>query len=423
MTTLAEEPALDTPAISPATSRWDVLALGVMVSLVVAKAVLPPFAAMLAVGRPLPGTALELTGTASALGQTLTLAIVVVAAYIVLSRNSSLDRSLVGPSWLVYLTAAAIASWNAGYVPLGTVLTSAAVLVAAMHLALDSDAAARVLVVVLGAVTVACVLLHLIDPDLARFGSDLYAEPGRGSRVAGILEQPNQLGLIAGLTTVAAVVVMRQRRTAFLGSVALAIGAIGLYLSESYTSWLASLVGVGVAFFVPYSHAVRPSARLIRFGLAAAACVALAVVIVRTIRADTMAGTVSGRQLVWNFVDSHWLERPLLGHGVGVWSDLTSTGSLPPWAVHAHDQVLNTLYVGGVLTVAALVVAVLWSAVRSVRGWRRGLGLCAGLLGFQLIRSYSEVPFELLFAGLNLVVPLTLIACRRDDYATGQDVT
>jgi hypothetical protein len=56
-------------------------------------------------------------------------------------------------------------------------------------------------------------------------------------------------------------------------------------------------------------------------------------------------------------------------------------------------------------------------SLRSARLWRHGSVAALGCLVVELVRSYTEVPFQILFGGLNLFVLLLvlgLMSQRRD---------
>ncbi len=360
-----------------------------------ARTFLPNAYDLVVTGRPGPGQELVASGMASALTQALT---VLLGAMILLFGSRAPALRLGGlPSIVAALVGVEILSAaRTGRPSLLAPLLVVAVVIVAYSAQPSHDFAARLAQHCAAPVVLASLLLAVVDPATAKFGIVDAVWGSREARLAGITVQPNTLGAFAGLLVVATLAVRRSRWSAPL----LVAGVYALYLSQSYTSWFATVGGV-VAGLAGPRLAVR--ARVLVAALLLASAPVVALLVVRLQNAGQLA-TVSGRRALWDLMGERWQETPLLGHGPQVWRDLIASGGLPPWAVHGHNQFLHALFVSGMVGTAALTFLLLLLAVRSVRTWRTGHTFAAALFTFQLIRSYSEVPFELFFGGTNVVI-------------------
>ena len=364
-------------------------------------------------GRPPPGTVQELSTSARGLGLLLALVLLVVAARAVLCESDARTRSatgLLGAAWIAYLVLELASTALHGDLPLVPVATGLLVLLAVARSGpLPPGTVAR-LVLPLLAVLHACLLLVVVAPATAKFGDPNAPWLSRDGRLAGVLEQPNQVGLLAAVLTV--VLASRHCSGSRWRLLHLAVSGSALLLSASYTSWIAT----ACALLVLWAGQYLRNAGVLTLVLAGGGLAAVTVRLLSSrFAGDDALSTFSGRRALWGLVAQGWRERPVLGHGSGVWSRLIAESGVEPWVVHAHNQLLNTLYVGGAVGLVALLVAVTATAVTAGRLWQRGRALPLALLALQLVRSHTEVPFELAFGGLNLVYLVLVLALVRVD--------
>lgn len=240
------------------------------------------------------------------------------------------------------------------------------------------------------AVSAVSVLLAVVDPSVgltasARSSAWLFEE-----RVAGVFEHPNGLGLFAGVGLVVSWCLGGWKRL-----VGVPLCGLALIGSDSRTAWL----GTGAALCVLVAGALGrrsgsrhgSSAILARvvFGAIGAALLALAAV--GYAFPSERSNGFTGRRAVWNFVLDNWSENAIIGHGPQEWRRLIASGDLPAYAGQAHSQVLETLYVTGLIGMILLAgLLVLWtrSSIRAARiGEWQPLALETLVLAYGLMEA------------------------------------
>lgn len=359
---------------------------------------------LLTVGRPPAGQQLLASPAAVLLTRLLTVALCAA----VLAFHAGVVRLQL--SALLAVTAATLAveaasAARGGGAPVLAPVLALAVLSVAGNAELSRSACVDLVRRCLAPVVLASLLLAVVAPQAAKYGIVDAPFGSRSARLAGVTTQPNTLGAVAGVLVVALVADQRRRIALF------AAGLVALYLTQSYTAWLATAVAVAVVLTARARRRPGPS----WIGLPVLLVAVLAGLAGLATRAGVPAqvGTVSGRRALWDYVAARWSEQFWLGHGPGVWGRLVTTGELPAWAVHAHNQPLNTLFVSGALGGLLLAAFSGLLVLQGARAWSAGQALGAALVGFQVVRCFSEVPFELFFGGLNVVVlGLTWAALR-----------
>lgn len=377
---------------------------------------LPTAYDLLAAGRPPAGQQPVVSSGSAALTRLLTillcLCVLAFLAHAPALRFPALAAATTGLVLAEVL--AAVRSGNAALLP---PLLAASVLLVAMSSALPRQSCLRLARRCLAPVVLGSLGLAVLLPALAKYGLTEAAWGTRDARLAGLTTQPNTLGAVAGLLCVVLLAGRRSRSTPSLFLASL----VALYLTQSYTSWLAT--AVAVAIVLSSRRRVGGSGGVVVPLAAGCTLVGLTLLALTRLGFTEQLGTVSGRRVLWDLVLQRWSEAPLLGHGPQVWSELIAVGVLPPWAVHAHNQLLNSLFVAGLLGVAALAWLGTLLVLHSLRCWSVGWALGAALVAFQLVRSYSEVPFELFFGGFNVVVlavaGAALLAQAEDGLSSG----
>lgn len=205
-----------------------------------------------------------------------------------------------------------------------------------------------------------------------RFGlNDWLGLPGRW---AGPFPHPNTLGFFAALAIVHALSLNRAPRL-LLGLPA----AILLVASGSYTSATAALAG---------SLALLILRRTRRLGWAGMALLLTGVGVAALGFAAN--ASLTGRTSFWGIFIDRAAEKPVLGWGAQGADQLIGLGVLPGFAVNAHNWVINTLFVGGllglVLGIAGLVRLTQY-AMRSDSAYRPA---AIGLLVVLGVESLTE---------------------------------
>jgi O-antigen ligase len=250
-------------------------------------------------------------------------------------------------------------------------------------------------------------------PQIAQFGSNDPATLGRGARLAGIFEHPNQLGLISGLAIVLGMLSFISEKK-YLTLLAITPAFLTIVLSQSYTAWLATICAIVIPTIFSRRERFENGRALHKFVkvLWIVLIVAAAYGVTVTLSSDGNISSISQRQIVWATVLTHWADTPVLGHGVGIWQNLISSGSVPLWAVHAHNQYLNALFVGGLVGLITLMYALLRTAIASWIQLKLGFLTVAGVLTFQIVRSLTEVPFDLSYASISLLTIIIFVASK-----------
>ena len=191
------------------------------------------------------------------------------------------------------------------------------------------------------------------------------------------------------------------------------LAAIAVILvAQSQTTWIASAIIVPALLY--FRHRQRrfghmrvtapPGLVLASFGLAAGAAV-LAVAIglagsavesvVPTPSLSGGSDLLTGRGRIWRVALSTFAAYPLFGYGLSAWSaefrDMIGISA----AFHAHNQLLQSLSVAGVVGGVGLVVYAATLLVCSFRTATATNGLAPALLVLAAIGSVSETPFDL----------------------------
>lgn len=247
--------------------------------------------------------------------------------------------------------------------------------------------------------------IWMIRPDLVLMGERRLLNGLLPYRMAGVFDHPNTLGAISavGLVVVVATSTGRARITNVV-----ACGTT-LIASESITSWAAALSGLmvlNIARKTSKSTVVKVT-RALTLPL-----LAVGVVCLLLFASGQFSDTgLSGRTTLWSYALSLWRAHPLLGNGTDVWRDLRLVESGLPWfAGQAHNQVLETLVVGGLL---GCICFLLWLGTMgfvALAKARRGTALPLALLVLVVVRSVAETPFDIWSGTAVLLSSLILLA-------------
>jgi len=410
--------AMEAPVREEKAQRRQAVLFGWMLAGILGRAVLPNTIYLLTHGRPAPTVPIVIAGFPALVSSAFSLLTVVIALIsLVVVRPSAARLKLVPIMWLVYLGYEVFVAARRGPITLSTAIVSALALLTFGWLEIEPDVAAWIALRLIAAVALLSLVLVVFKPEIAKYGDLVAAWFTRDARLAGPFSTPNEESDLFALGVVLAVGLWRRgnvRRPVF---VPLGLALTCLVLTQSYTAWFAAVAGAIVAISARKGGGEARRGRGIQVALVAIAVYPLSRLLLYLDSAGSLTG-LSGRRLVWNYVDQNWRGARFLGHGAMAWGSLITHGALPAWAVNGHDQLLDTLYIGGIVGVTILACTVGMMTGRAIRLWWGGTSLAFACVVLEIVRSYTEVPFEPLFGGLNLfVIAVILGLIARHDRA------
>ena len=174
-------------------------------------------------------------------------------------------------------------------------------------------------------------------------------------------------------------------------------GGLIVLLSDSRGSLLAIAVGLVVALVVCRDIGGRRVPIWLKV-VAVAGVVSAFVTYV--IRVDP---SFNGRTPVWSEFLRLWKSSPLAGVGESGISDQIAAGTLPGWATHGHNLVLDPLGRVGLIGTIPIVSAVIAGLVIAWASGRRGLVVSAALLATFLASGISEDLIDWRYAGTQFI--------------------
>lgn len=236
--------------------------------------------------------------------------------------------------------------------------------------------------------------------------------PGFSLRYSGLATGPNAMGPMA-LVGMMALWCYPYRHRGLL-YFAWAIAIVTLVLTQSKTSWLATIACFGVLLAVRArghvgSYLADPRKRgtiLLLLGAVAAAIV-LAMLLVTSgllgakiqkllstkLGADLTSMT--GRNEIWALAIDEWRRNLLFGYGPTIWDPLYRFQMRSFAAFHAHNQVLNILAASGLVGLFGFLVYFGTLVKRLLPRLTAYGGFPAALFVLLMIRAISEVPLNL----------------------------
>lgn len=261
-------------------------------------------------------------------------------------------------------------------------------------------------------VTVISVLSIVVAPQWALIGSGdsgydrmLFDLP----RLTGLAPHS---GTLADLSVVALLVEWNAHGSSPRArAVGLSSALICVVLTQSRTLWMAAVVAMLILQTSRHVLA-RVGVLAIVAGLATALVVQPAIVtdqLVATNRGDL--ATFSGRRYVWQLAWQEFQRQPITGYGTNFLNGVYRQANLAATeqqAIHAHNQVLQTLAESGLIGFLAL-VALFATLVRV--SWHNRVvdrGFSLALLAVLAIDSITGVPLRPV--GLAAIMPLVLLA-------------
>ena len=254
--------------------------------------------------------------------------------------------------------------------------------------------------------------------------------PGFGVRFYGFATHPNTLAPLCLLLICA--VRLQGFRLAWLNWTAVALGLLGLLLTQSKTSILLAGIGLGYLWWIDLQRRSRALAGVARGQrqLLVLTCVALAAAIgvlflLIAVMGESRLGdkilqladrlqfsTVTGRTRIWEVTIQAAMQNPLFGYGPGLWDVPFRIRTGLPFT-HAHNQFVHTFGAAGIVGLVALsaYLVSLGRLVWRTRAATRGVGVM--LFSFLLLRGLTELPFNISNAmqGEFIVQMFLLIVC------------
>ena len=183
-----------------------------------------------------------------------------------------------------------------------------------------------------------------------------------------------------------------------------------LLLAQSQTAWFTAIVALPL--FIAYQSPDRWQ-RLLRTirspqvwapAMLVSLCAVAGSCILQTLSggASTFGGIdgdatplLTGRLDVWRVALDTFESHPLFGYGLLAWEHEFRDFHGMPWALHAHNQLLQSLSVAGLVGAAGLITYVLILARGSLSRTRATRGLAPALLFIVMVRMLTEVPLNL----------------------------
>lgn len=227
-------------------------------------------------------------------------------------------------------------------------------------------------------------------------------------RFWGLGSGPNSiapLGLILLLLTIS-----RPFGNRFWQWAAWSAAGLTILLAQSQTTWIATAIIVP-PMLLYRRHLERhpnqpirwpPAVALTLIGLGFAAAVALAfhVAGLGHDRVATTGGVqvegalLTGRSLIWQVAIDTFKANPVFGYGLEAWEHDFRSAIGMSFAVHAHNQLMHALSVGGLVAGAGLIFYVAVLMRTCVIAAPATAGLAPALMLLTLLRMLTEVPLQ-----------------------------
>lgn len=236
-------------------------------------------------------------------------------------------------------------------------------------------------------------------------------------RLFGLGSGPNSIGPLAATLILVAIHLPFRSRVLQFVSLASAVGVF--ILAQSQTAWIA--MGLILPPYLAYRYItsekdgrrrqLSPSLVLGLVGLGLAGLFAASLLfidwpaVLGTLAEFAGLGgdgltdrSISGRGAIWTVAIQTFMENPLFGYGLSAWDSAFRAKLNMPFAFHAHNQLMQSLSVGGLLGLGGLLFYLCTLVYYSLRYARFTRGLAPALLTLILVRCISEVPLDLLVA-------------------------
>lgn len=222
-------------------------------------------------------------------------------------------------------------------------------------------------------------------------------------RLWGLGEHPNAIAPLA--LTLVFLVIVRPFKVSLLNVLAILSGAAVVVLAQSQTIWIVALtVTPWLIWYKQRCTSFAPPRRLTDRQVTIVTCVVLAALFVPLLALFYMMWSgvdlynttlLTGRPRPWYIAWQTFLQHPMLGYGPLAWEDDFRLANDLDWAVHSHNQLLQSLSVAGIAGGIGLLVYVRSLASKSLRLVKATEGLAPALFLIIFARSMTEVPITL----------------------------
>lgn len=229
-------------------------------------------------------------------------------------------------------------------------------------------------------------------------------------RFWGLGSSPNSLAPTA--LTLLLLAIARPFGTRLWQAVGIGAALAGILLAQSQTTWIATLLIVPA--LVLYRRRLErrgelrlrlpPALGFALWGIALGAAV-LAVTYALDWGGDRVRATpglgggggdlMTGRGSIWRVAIDTALAHPVFGYGLYTWGPDFRAAIAMPYAFHAHNQLLQSLSVAGLVGGLGLVVYVVVLVRTSLKTAAATRGLGPALVVMAVIGSISEAPLDM----------------------------
>lgn len=322
----------------------------------------------------------EINGAARASLQASTIAFTAIAVTAVVALLVNRRPPIPPPVWfaIAFASAISLSSIVAGTFDPVQLLFPGLILASASCWATPRETIIRAASAVFRIILLGSALVAIFDP--ARSYSDLtLANGGRFlgiPQLSGLTSNPNILGGIAAV----ALVLEFTRPLALKRLPWMLMAATVLLWCQSRNAWLMVIVALSI-------RALRRNTRERAFGIVAIAGVAFVAVLGSG--GSSLFG-LTGRNRVWTVSARLFESSPLIGSGSGSVREAAEQAGIF-WAGTAHNQVMQSLAEGGLVS-GLIVVGFFVAAFRtSAASWRRGDWLPMALTAAVLVKGAFDV--------------------------------
>ena len=269
-------------------------------------------------------------------------------------------------------------------------------------------------------IMVASLIALAVAPNLALQPGYSGWIPGLDVRLWGLGSNPNSIGPLAVLALLLEYVQPTRIRSLRLAVVLSAL--VVVVLAQSKTAWIAATIAAQCIllyrFGLDRQGRLRVGTAILLLLVGAAFSVAMMVApptVLLDMLSESKAGndvlTLTGRTRLWDVALDVWMDNPIFGFGPTLWDNAFRASIQMPFAMHAHNQFLNSMGLAGTVGLIALIAYLLvlsWGAVRVARITRGG---SLALLILVWLRCITETPLNIttlfngdVYAHLVLVV-------------------
>ena len=256
-------------------------------------------------------------------------------------------------------------------------------------------------------------------PDNA-WGNDYFVSliPGLYSRFYGVAVHANEMGALAGISVLMELDnLIGGTRKKWVGFLQLGLAGALLILTQSKTSFLACVV---CAVYLALTRRTKAIPRVVQIVLVAASVFVFSLLLWALVGDWVQSNKeslsdLSGRTELWRYYFGVGLEKPWLGYGRELWTELQLSQSFRyKWAAgNAHNQFLNSFLMTGFWGFVLLIVFLLALFRSRTRMDRSSRALFTAVLIFMIIRCNSEAGFEPGDGGIQAVLVGFCLCGRR----------